>query len=114
MDVGLAADIGTLARVPKVVGNQSLVYEVALTGRSFSAVEAEKMGFVSKVVPGSRDEVVREALEMAKLIAKKSPVAVVGTKRVLQHARENTVEDNLEYVAIWNASMVQAAVSVVA
>ena len=66
-----------------------MVYELTLTGREFSAAEAERMGFVSRVVPGSRDEVVRAAVETAKLIAEKSPIAVLGTKRVLQHARDH-------------------------
>lgn len=90
MDVGLAADIGSLARVPKVAGNHSLVHELAYTGRNFSAAEAEKMGFVSRVVEGGRDEVTAAALEVAKLIAEKSPVAVAGTKHLLLHSRDHT------------------------
>ena len=90
VDVGLAADIGTLARVPKVTGNASFVNELAFTARNFSAAEAERCGLVSRVVPGSRDEVLAAALETAKLIAEKSPVAVLGTKRLLLHARDHT------------------------
>lgn len=89
VDVGLAADIGTLARLPKVVGNQSMARELAYTARNFSAAEAEKMGLVSKVVPGGRDEVVNAALETASVIASKSPIAVVGTKHLLLHARDH-------------------------
>lgn len=90
VDVGLAADIGSLARVPKVAGNQSLVHELAYTGRNFSAAEAEKLGFISRVVEGGRDEVTAAALEVAKLIAEKSPVAVAGTKHLLLHSRDHT------------------------
>ena len=90
VDVGLAADIGTLARVPKVTGNQSFVNELAFTARNFSATEAERCGLVSRVVPGGRDEVLAAALETARLIAEKSPVAVLGTKRLLLHARDHT------------------------
>ncbi|KAI0809004.1 ClpP/crotonase-like domain-containing protein [Irpex lacteus] len=108
--VGLAADIGSLARVPKIAGNQSLVRELALTARDFSAAEGEKLGLISRVVPGSRNEVIAEALNVAKLIAANSPVAVVGTKRVLLHSRDSTVDENLEYVAAWNASALQTVV----
>jgi len=87
--VGLAADIGSLAFVPKVTGNESLVREYAYTGQSFSAVEAEKMGLLSKIVPGGRDEVVKEALALAALIASKSPIAVTGTKHLIGHSRDN-------------------------
>lgn len=90
VDVGLAADIGTLARLPKIAGNQSMVYELAFTAREFGAGEAEKMGLVSRVVPGGRVEVVQAALQLAGVIAKKSPIAVLTTKKVLQHAREHT------------------------
>ena len=90
VDVGLAADIGTLARLPKIAGNQSMVNELTYTARDFGAAEAEKMGLVSKVVPGGRDEVVRAALQVAGAIAKKSPIAVMTSKKVLQHARDHT------------------------
>jgi delta(3,5)-delta(2,4)-dienoyl-CoA isomerase len=33
VDVGLAADVGTLQRLPKVIGNNSLVRELCFTGR---------------------------------------------------------------------------------
>lgn len=90
VDVGLAADIGTLARLPKLAGNQSMVHELAYTARDFTAAEADKMGLVSKVVPGGRDEVLRAALDTAKLIAKKSPIAVLSSKKILQHARDHS------------------------
>ena len=57
MDVGLAADIGTLQRFPKITGNDSLAREFALTGRKFSAKEAKEIGFVGQVVEGGRAEV---------------------------------------------------------
>lgn len=55
--MGLAADIGTLQRFPKIIGNDSKARELALTGRRFSAVEAKDIGFVSDVVQGGRKEV---------------------------------------------------------
>lgn len=90
VDVGLAADIGTLARLPKLVGNASLLYELALTGRSFDAQAALSLGLVSRVVPGSRDDVVRAAIELACEIARKSPLAVVGIKRFVSHALDHS------------------------
>lgn len=69
VDVGLAADVGSLQRLPKTSGSASLLYELALTARNFGTAEAEKLGFVSKVVPGGRDGVLKAALETAKVIA---------------------------------------------
>lgn len=45
----MAADVGTLQRMPKIIGSTSLVNELAFTCRKFPALEAEKSGFVSKV-----------------------------------------------------------------
>ncbi|KAJ7605558.1 Delta2-dienoyl-CoA-isomerase [Roridomyces roridus] len=107
VDVGLAADIGTLAYLPKIAGNQSLVREFAYTGATFSAVDAERAGIISRVVPGGAAEVVAAALGLAAEIARKSPVAVAGTKRILTHARDHGVQENLDYTALWNAAALQ-------
>ena len=53
--IGLAADIGTLQRLPKAVGNDSLARELALTARDFDAAEAKELGFVSKVFPSQQE-----------------------------------------------------------
>lgn len=60
VDVGLAADIGTLQRFPKIIANDSIARELALTAREFDADEAARIGFLSKVVDGGREEVVGE------------------------------------------------------
>ncbi|KAK6984876.1 delta-2 dienoyl-CoA isomerase [Favolaschia claudopus] len=109
VDVGLAADIGTLAYLPKISGNESLMRELAYTARMFSAEEALRLGLLSNVVAGGREGVVRAALDLAAVIAQKSPVAVSGTKRILTHSRDHSVAQNLEYTAAWNAGALQTA-----
>lgn len=106
----MAADIGTLAHLPKITSNNSLARELAYTGRSFSALEAEKLGLLSKVVNGGREEVVQAALDLAKFIATKSPVAVSGTKQLLIHSRDHSVTENLEYTSVWNGAMIHTDV----
>lgn len=64
--------------------------ELAYTARDFGAAEADKLGLLSRVVEGGRDEVVAAALELAKVIAKKSPYAVMSTKRILTHSRDHS------------------------
>jgi hypothetical protein len=64
VNVGLAADIGTLQRFPKIVGNDSKARELALTGRRFGAEEAREIQFVGDVVHGGRREVVGESVEV--------------------------------------------------
>jgi len=104
--VGLAADVGTLARLPKIVGNESVVRELALTARDFTSEEARSMGLVSRVHP-TLEEAMKDAQAVAQRIAALSPVAVAGTKKNLNFARDHTVADSLDYVRSWNACMLQ-------
>lgn len=109
VDIGLAADVGTLSRLPKVTGGvTSWVKEVCLSARPFGAEEALRNNFVSKVVRGGKSEVVAEGLKLAESIASKSPVAVQGTKNILDASWGRTIEDNLNYTAVWNAGMLQS------
>ncbi|KAK0613422.1 ClpP/crotonase-like domain-containing protein [Immersiella caudata] len=107
VDIGMAADIGTLARLPKAVSSASWVKEVCLSARFFDAAEALSVGFVSQVHE-SKADALNAAMKLASLIASKSPVAVQGTKELLNHARDHTVEDNLKYTAVWNSNALQA------
>lgn len=93
VDIGLAADIGTLSRLPKAVGSFSWVKDVCLSARFFDAKEALSVGLVSQVHE-SKAAAVEAGLKMADLIASKSPVAVQGTKELLNHARDHTVAES--------------------
>lgn len=109
VDIGLAADIGTLSRLPKVVRSGSWVKDVCLSARLFGAEEAEKVGFVSWVGKGGgKEEVVKEALRWAETVASKSPVAVQGTKEILNWSWNRSVEDGLRYTSVWNSVMLQS------
>ncbi|KAI8664705.1 hypothetical protein NCS56_00904200 [Fusarium sp. Ph1] len=107
VDTGLAADIGTLARLPKIVGSTSWVKDVCLSARDFSAQEALAVGFVSQVHEG-KDKAVQSAVAMAIKLAEKSPVAVQGTKELLNHGRDHAVPDSLQYTRVWNAAALQS------
>ncbi|XP_061828481.1 delta(3,5)-Delta(2,4)-dienoyl-CoA isomerase, mitochondrial isoform X2 [Nerophis lumbriciformis] len=106
VDVGLAADVGTLQRLPKVIGSRSLVNELALTARKMHADEAKSTGLVSRVF-ADKEAMMTGALEMAGEIAARSPVAVQGTKVNLVYSRDHSVAEGLEYMAAWNMSMLQ-------
>jgi delta(3,5)-delta(2,4)-dienoyl-CoA isomerase len=108
VDIGLAADIGTLARLPKVVGSLSWVKDVSLSARIFGAEEALRVGFVSRVLE-SKEKALEAAMQMAQVLASKSPVAVQGTKELLNHARDHSVADNLRYTGVWNSAAVQTS-----
>ncbi|KAK7207188.1 enoyl-CoA hydratase/isomerase family protein [Myxozyma melibiosi] len=102
VDIGLAADIGTLQRLPKIVSSQSWVKELAYTARDFGAAEAERYGFVSYVLE-DKQQALAKAMLIAGVIAKKSPVAVQGSKTLINYSRGRPVQEGLDYTAAWNA-----------
>ena len=105
--LGLAADIGTLQRLPKIVGNESWVRDICLTGRNVTAVEAKEMGFISQVY-ADQEQMFRAALSLCLTIAKHSPVAVQGTKKALVYARDHSVQESLDQIASYNALALQS------
>jgi len=107
VDLGIAADVGVLQRMPKVVGNDSLVRELAFTGRKIFAGEAEKIGLVSRVFP-DKESMQAAVLDTAKLIAGKSPVAVQGTKVNLNYSRSYPTDQALHFMAHYNMCMLQS------
>ena len=107
VDIGLAADVGTLSRLPKVGVSYSWAKEMVYTARTFSGDEALKHGLVSRVFD-NKQAMIEGGLQVAKEIATKSPVAVQGSKAILDFSRDRTVSDGLQFTAAWNAAMVQA------
>ena len=107
VDIGIAADVGTLTRLPKVVGSQSWVNDVCLSARTFDASEALRVGLVSRVFK-DKEDAIQGAIEWAKGVSEKSPVAVQGTKELLAFSRDRSIDDGLRYTAIWNSAMLQA------
>ena len=73
------------------------------TGRDWGAEEAKAIGFVSDVF-GEAESVQQAAIEMARAIAANSPLAVQGSKAVLNSARKHEVARELDMVALWNAA----------
>lgn len=102
--LGLAADVGTLQRFPKIVaGGSSRARELCYTGENFHADEAAKIGFVSRVSSSEKD-LLQDAMEICKKIAGNSPVAVSGTKLSLNYSRDHSVSEGLEHIAMHNAA----------
>jgi enoyl-CoA hydratase len=99
--VAIVADLGSLQRLPHIIGKGHLA-ELAYTGKDIDAARAESMGLVNLVSPDA-EAVVRDARAMAAEIAANSPLAVQGTKAVLTAGEGRPVADGLEFVAAWNA-----------
>ncbi|XP_006901175.1 PREDICTED: delta(3,5)-Delta(2,4)-dienoyl-CoA isomerase, mitochondrial [Elephantulus edwardii] len=106
VDIGLAADMGTLQRLPRIIGNQSLVNELAYTCRKMMADEALSSGLVSRMFP-DKEAMLDAAFAVAAEIASKSPVAVQSTKFNLIYSRDHPVSESLKFMSTWNMSMLQ-------
>ncbi|XP_075238888.1 delta(3,5)-Delta(2,4)-dienoyl-CoA isomerase, mitochondrial-like [Convolutriloba macropyga] len=107
VEIGIAADVGVLQRMPKIVANDSFMREISYTARKVTSDEALRHGLVSQVLT-DRNTLLNEAICLAEKIAAKSPIAVQGTKKALVYARDHTVQDSLDQVRTWNLSMLQS------
>lgn len=105
--MGMAADVGTLQRLPRLIGD-GIMRELAYTGRMVDAAEAVRIGLVNRSYADSA-ALLDGVFELARQIAGKSPIAIRGTKEMIRYARDHSVEDGLEYIATWNAAMLQSA-----
>ena len=102
-NIGMAADVGTLQRLPKLIP-MGVAREFAYTGRRMSAQRAHELGLLNQVFE-DRDTMMQEVLGIAAEIAAKSPLAIYGTKTALNYARDHSVEDSLAQIALWQSGM---------
>jgi enoyl-CoA hydratase len=104
--IAIVADLGTLQRLPGIVG-RGHVAELAYTGKDFTAERAAEIGLVNHVLPDA-ETCQKAARELGAEIAANSPLAVQGTKAVLRAGEGNAVAEGLEYVAVWNSAFLQS------
>jgi len=107
INIGMTADVGTFPRLVKLIP-EGIVRELAYTGRRMPAAEALSAGLVNRVF-ADHDSMLAEVMNIAREIASKPPLAVYGSKRMINYARDHSTADGLDYIAVWNASMLQAA-----
>ncbi|MCP4181783.1 MAG: crotonase/enoyl-CoA hydratase family protein [Hyphomicrobiales bacterium] len=105
INIGMTADVGTLQRLPKLMA-PGIVKELAYTGRRFSAIEAKDWGFINTICDSPQDVLVK-AIDLARQIATKSPLAISGIKKSIDYARDHNVADGLNQIATWNGGMLR-------
>lgn len=105
INIGMTADVGTLQRLPHLIPS-GMVRELAYTGRRLPAARAREIGLVNEVYP-SHEAMLAAVLATAKEIAEHSPLAVHGTKVMLNYTRDHSVADALDYMAVWQTGMFQ-------
>jgi enoyl-CoA hydratase len=105
INIGMTADVGTLQRLPHLIPS-GMVRELAYTGRRLPAARAREIGLVNEVYP-THEAMLAAVLATAKEIAEHSPLAVHGTKVMLNYTRDHSVADALDYMAVWQTGMFQ-------
>ena len=103
----MTADIGVLQHINKVTGNDSFFRTMAFTGDFFDAKQAFRYGYVSRVFK-DKEEMVKQALEVAETIAKKSPLAVANIKDSLNFSRNAPVKEGLKHIVTKNQVYLQS------
>lgn len=105
INLGMTADVGTFPRIGYVMP-QGLARELAYTGRRLQAAEAKSCGFVNELFD-DHAALVDAVTGIAVDIAKRSPLAVWGSKEMLNYGRDHTVADSLRQIAVWQTGMFQ-------
>lgn len=99
--VGIVADMGSLARLPHIIGD-ARTRDWALTGRDITASEAQAAGLLSCIVDDG--DALAAAQRTAADIAALPPLTVHGVKRVLNSATQDQIAAANRQVAWWNAA----------
>jgi len=107
INIGMTADVGTLQRLPKIIP-EGIARELAYTGDRMPAQRALECGLVNQVFE-DHDSLVEGVLEIAGRIATRSPLAIWGTKEMINYTRDHSVADGLRYIAGWQSGMFQPA-----
>ncbi|OED46090.1 enoyl-CoA hydratase [Endozoicomonas sp. (ex Bugula neritina AB1)] len=104
-ELGMTADVGVLQRLPKIIP-EGIVREMAYTARRLSAPEALNFGLVNAVYP-DKESMITQVMNIAQQIARNSPLAVSGSKEMINYTRDHSVADSLKYMATWQSGMFQ-------
>ena len=107
INIGMTADVGTFPRITKLIP-EGIARELAYTGRRMGAEEAKNIGLVNAVFD-THEELLAGVMEIAREITKKAPIAIYGSKRLITYSRDHSTADSLDYISIWNASMLNSA-----
>jgi enoyl-CoA hydratase len=101
--IGMAADLGILQRLPKIVA-PGVAREMAYLGERLGAERALAVGLVNAVLPDAA-AAVDKALAMAQAIAAKSPLAIAGSKAALNYAVDHPTGEALAHMTLLQSAI---------
>ena len=99
---GMVADLGSLQRLPSII-SPGILNEMAFSGREVYGAEAEKIQLVNRCfteIEKMKDHIKELSVKIASL----SPLAIQGTKEILNYRRDHSIKDSLMHVANYNAA----------
>jgi enoyl-CoA hydratase len=103
INIGMTADVGTFPRLCGLIP-QGWVRELAYTGRRLTALRAKEIGLINDVFD-SHEALLDHVMATAREIATKAPLAVTGSKVMINYARDHSIADGLDYIAVWQGGM---------
>lgn len=103
INLAIVADVGTFPRLCKLIP-EGWVRELSYTGCRLPAAKAKEIGLVNEIY-ADHTAMLSAVLEKAREIATKSPLAIAGSKVMINYSRDHSVRDALDYVATWQAGM---------
>ncbi len=101
--IGMAADLGVLQRLPKIVP-PGVAREMAFTGERLGAERALATGLVNAVLPDA-DAALAHAMKLAESIAAKSPLAIAGSKLAINYAVDHPTADALDQMTLLQSAI---------
>ncbi len=107
INIAMTADVGTFPRLQRFIP-EGWVRELAYTGRRLGAEKARDIGLVNEVFE-THEAMMAHVMSTAREIAAKNPVAVTGSKVLINYGRDHSTADTLDYIGVWNAAMLPAS-----
>ena len=107
INIGMAADVGVLQRLPKIVA-PAVAREMAYTGERMPAERALAVGLVNAVLPDAA-ALLAHAMRVARTIAAKSPLAIAGSKLALNFARDHGTAAALAQMSLLQSAIFDTA-----
>ena len=101
--IGMTADVGTFPRLVKVIP-EGWARQICYTAERLPAQKAKEIGLVNEVYDDA-ETMLEGVMKIAAKIAAHSPLAVTGCKALINYSRDHTTADTLDYIGLWNASM---------
>ena len=92
INIGIMPTFGGTQRLPRNVGRKAAT-ELILSGRSFDAAEAARLGLVNRVVPGG--EVLQQAIALADELATKPPLTLAAALSAIHRGMDAAIDDGL-------------------